>query len=297
MTGAHRDGPSVGELVRLESGQVEVEILPSIGARIHRLRVDGHDLLRTPADVRRHLDDPYFWGSYAMAPWCNRVAAGRTTLAGRELDLPATFPDGTAIHGQVSRAAWSPVGDGSFRIRAGGDGWPWPYEVTQSLSVDDASVRLALGVTNRADDPMPAGVGIHPWFVRPVRVAIGARAVHGSNLDPSPDPEPVSGVLDRRPLAELPDGLDAAWTDLTDPPLVLQWPATGLRATIRVSSSVAYVVAASPAEIDAVAVEPQTHAPAGIRRLLRGERGGLTLVEPGATLGMTVEIAFDHTET
>ena len=280
------------EVARIGDGPIEVEVLPDVGARIHRLRVDGQDLLRTPADPRRHLDDPYFWGSYPMAPWCNRVAAGRTTVAGRELDLPVTFPDGTAIHGQVSRAAWTHDGEGSFRIRAGGDGWPWPYEVGQSVSVHADSVTLDVRLTNLAEDPMPAGVGIHPWFRRPVRVAIGARAVHPSNLSPTPEPEPVAGPFDRRRLAELPDGLDAVWTDLTAPPVVLEWPAAGLEATVRVSSSVAYVVAASPAEIDAVAVEPQTHAPAGIRRLVRGEPGGLTILDPGASLRMTVEFWF-----
>jgi hypothetical protein len=56
-------------------------------------------------------------------------------------------------------------------------------------------------------------------------------------------------------------------------------------------------VAASPTEIDAVAVEPQTHAPAGIRRLVNREPGALTLLDPGATLAMTVRIAFDVVKT
>jgi galactose mutarotase-like enzyme len=56
-------------------------------------------------------------------------------VAGRELDLPANFRDGTAIHGQVARRAWQQVDDGRFRIRAGGDGWPWPYEVEQRFAV------------------------------------------------------------------------------------------------------------------------------------------------------------------
>jgi len=287
VTGAPR-------VARIGGGSIEVEVLPEVGARIHRLRVDGHDLLRTPPDARRHLDDPYFWGSYPMAPWCNRVAAGRVAVAGRDVDLPVSFPDGTAIHGQVSRIPWEQDGDASFRVGAGGDGWPWPYSVRQAIDVGHDSVALELLLTNLADDPMPAGIGIHPWFRRPVHVAIDAAAVHRSNLDPSVRPEPVAGRLDRRRLAELPDGLDAAWTGLADPPVVLAWPADGLRATLRVFPTVRYIVAASPGEIDAVAVEPQTHAPAGLRRLLNGEPGALEPLDPGATLALTVRLVIER---
>jgi aldose 1-epimerase len=288
---------SASEVVRIGDGPIEVEVLPGVGARLHRLRVDGHDLLRTPPDLARHIDDPWFWGSYPMAPWCNRIAAGRTAVLGRDLDLPATFPDGTAIHGQVSQAGWTQVGVSSFRIRAGNDGWPWPYEVEQDFVVREHDVELGLRLTNLADEPMPAGIGIHPWFRRPVRVAILADAAYRSYAALDADPEPVEGRFDRRALAELPDGLDACWTELAEPPIVLDWPDSGVRARVETAPPVPYVVAASPAEIDAVAVEPQTHAPAGIRRLLNGEPGGLSVLDPGQSLAMTVRFSFEGRQT
>jgi aldose 1-epimerase len=285
------------EVVRVGDGPIEVEVLPDVGARLHRLRVDGHDLIRTPASLESHLDDPWFWGSYPMAPWCNRVVAGRTTVAGRVLNLPVTFPDGTAIHGQVARAPWTRTGDASFAIGAGGDGWPWPYRVEQAIAVRDLQVELALRLTNLADTPMPAGLGIHPWFRRPVEAAFRARFVHPSNLATEANPIPMTGPFDRSVLAPLPDGLDAAWTDIGDPPVVLAWPDLGLAATLGFDAPERFVVAASPAEIDAVAIEPQTHAPAGIRRLQQGEPGGLVLLDPGGALSLTVRIEFERTQT
>jgi aldose 1-epimerase len=273
-----------------------MDILPAIGARIHRLRVNGADLVRVAPDLQLHIEDSYFWGSYPMAPWCNRIDAGRTQVAGRELDLPASFPDGTAIHGQVSRVPWAQIGPASFRIQAGGDGWPWPYEVEQGFAFDDREVSFSLRLTNLADEAMPAGLGIHPWFRRPVRVAIRARAVHPSNLVRQGEPVPVTGQLDRRAIEELPDGLDAAWTDLSHPPVSLEWPGIGLAATIEASPTVRYVVAASPANIDAVAVEPETHAPGGIGRLVHGETGALTLLDPGESLRMTLRFVFGRVE-
>jgi aldose 1-epimerase len=285
------------EIARVAGGAVEVEVLPGFGARLHRLRIDGHDLIRTPADPAIHVADPYFWGSYPMAPWCNRIAPGRMQVAGHELNLPATFPDGTAIHGQVSQVPWTPSGDGAWQIEAGGDGWPWRYAVGQRIAATDHRLDLDLALTNLSDAPMPAGLGIHPWFRRPVEVAIAAASTHGSNFASSPEPAPVVGELDRRALAPLPDGLDATWTDLASPQVVLRWPDSGIRATIEASSAAGYVVAASPAAIDAVAVEPQTHAPAGIRRLLGGEPGALAMLPAGETLRMAVAITFDRAET
>ncbi|HXU86218.1 MAG TPA: hypothetical protein VN773_10465 [Verrucomicrobiae bacterium] len=285
--------PEAG-IVRIGDGPLAVEVLPEIGARLHRLRAFGHDLLRTPHDLRPHVDDPWFYGSYPMAPWCNRVAAGRTLVAGREIDLPPSFPDGTAIHGQVARRAWDVVGQGTFRISAGGDGWPWAYDVEQVVAIAGKDLSLTLRLTNRSPDPMPGGIGFHPWFRRPIRVAIAAGAVHPSNLATEPRPVPVSGVLDRRRLEALPDGLDATWTDLADPPVVLDWPDAGVRATMTVEAPSRFIVAAALPGTDAVAVEPQTHAPDGIRRLLAGEPGGLALIAPDETLELVVGLAFER---
>lgn len=282
----------LGALVRIAGGPIELEVLPEVGARLHRLRVHGHDLLRTPDDLRPHRDDPYFYGSYPMAPWCNRVAAGPLTVAGRLIDLPATFPDGTAIHGQVSRRPWTQVDEGRFRIGAGGDGWPWEYEVEQRIRIDGARLELALRLTNVSDAPMPGGIGFHPWFRRPVRVAIAAASVHPSNLATDAEPVPVAGRFDRHALEEMPEGLDSTWADLAEPPVVLEWPAAGIQATMTVDAPSRFIVAATLRGTDAVAVEPQTHAPDGIRRLLAGEPGGLALIPPDASLELVVGLAF-----
>jgi aldose 1-epimerase len=285
------------DLVTLGDDDLAVEVLPGVGARIHRIRFGGVEILRTPEDPAVHVAQPWFWGSYPLAPWCNRVPAGPGRAAGRAIDLPSNFPDGTAIHGQVAEAAWTDEGAGRFRIRRGGDGWPWPYEVVQTLVVEAPCVELTLGLTNQGDRPMPAGLGIHPWFRDPVEVTIRAASVHPSNVDPSPIPEPVSGDLDRRSPGPLAVGVDAAWTDLGDPPVELAWPAERLRATLTTSPNARYIVAAHLDGIDATAVEPNTHAPAGLRRLALGEPGGLELIDAGETLTMTTALRFEPLET
>jgi galactose mutarotase-like enzyme len=88
----------------------------------------------------------------------------------------------------------------------------------------------------------------------------------------------------------MPAGVDAAWTDLGDPAVELRWPDAGVALTMRAIGPDVHVVAASPPDVDAVAVEVQTHAPQGLRRLERREPGALALLDPGNALSLTVEL-------
>lgn len=284
------------EELQFIDGPIEVVILPEAGARIHRLRAFGHDLLRTPSDPEEHLRDRFFWGSYIMAPWCGRIEAAPATVGSRVVDLGSNFPDGTAIHGQVHTQPWERRPDGTLHIEGGGDGWPWNYEVALRVDVREPTVRLDLSLANWSSDPMPAGLGIHPWFLRPVQVAIRGRSFHSPNTATPSLPQAVLGHFDLREVGPMAGDLDATWTDLADPPVELRWPDAGVRATMRTSPPAPYVVAASPSYIDAIAIEPETHAPQGLRRLLQGEPGGLTMLGPGQTLGLTVELAFERLE-
>ena len=280
-------------VVTVSGGDIEVELLPDIGARLHRLRVGGHDLLRTPADTSEHVSDPFFWGGYVMAPWCGRLAPGPMAVGKRVVDLHPNFPDGSAIHGQVYAAPWRQVGDASFAVDAGGSGgWPWRYRVEMAASVVGAALSLVLRLTNLDDEPMPGGIGLHPWFPLAVEVAIHAGQVYASNADTSPAPQPVSGDLDlrhRRPMAQ---GVDATWPDPQDPPLELFWPEHQLRAAVRAPFPTLHIVAAYAVERGAIATEPQTHAPQGLRRLLEHEPGALTLIAPGAAIELPITFEF-----
>ncbi|HEY7526799.1 MAG TPA: hypothetical protein VIA82_08210, partial [Candidatus Limnocylindria bacterium] len=271
--------------LRLAAGPLEAVLLPEAGARLHRLRAFGHDLLRTPDRPVAHRRDPFFWGAYVMAPWCNRIVAAPVAVDGRVVDVPANFADGTAIHGQVYARPWSVDPDGmTCRCLAGGDGWPWTYEVSLRPRLDDEGLTLHLRLVNRSAEPMPTGLGLHPWWRRPVEVAFRAGRVYPSNVDPPRRPIPVADAWDLSRRAAPPSGLDATWTGLMTPTIELSWPALGVAATLTVSASADHVVVATPADPDATAVEVQTHAPDGMRRLLAGDPGALRWLEPGAEL-------------
>lgn len=283
-----------GSEVHVGGQPLEVVILPGLGARLHRLRAFGHDLLLSPDDPATYLDDPFMWGSYVMAPWCNRLEPTPTEVGGRTVALGVNFVDGTAIHGQVYLRPWAIEAPGSFVVAGGGDGWPWRYEVRQQVTIVGTDLRVALALTNLDDEPMPAGIGLHPWFLKPVEVAIRGESVYLSNLDTSPRPVAVSGTSDLRVVARMADGLDGTWADMSGIPVELRWPDLGIRAEMRVASPSLCIVAASPRGAPAVAVEPETHAPQGLRRLLRSEPDALTMLSPGERLELVMVLAFER---
>ena len=282
------------DLLAVADGRIRVELLPAVGGRLHRLQAFGHDLLRTPDDPAEHARDHFRWGAYVMAPWCNRIAAVPTDVGGASVSVPSNFPDGTAIHGQVYDARWDVAPDHSLSISGGGSGWPWPYRCSLRVTLAKGVLTIDESLTNLADRPMPAGLGLHPWFRRPLDVSIQADAVLPSNLDPDASVQAVAGPWDLRSMRQVPDDIDATWLAARDPAVELRWPDIGVGATMRVRSDVGVcIVVASPTTLDAVAIEPQTHAPHGLRRFLSGEPGGLHLVQPGGTMRLSTELTFE----
>jgi aldose 1-epimerase len=287
MTGAPR------ELV-LRSDAIEAVLLPDLGARVHRLRAFGHDLLRTASDPAAHAADPFSWGAYPMAPWCNRAPPGRRIVAGRAVDLAPNFADGSAIHGLVSAERWEAEPDGILGIRGGGAGgpWPWPFEVRLVPTIDGSALTLDYHLTNRSDGRMPAGIGLHPWFRRPLELLLPFGQVYATNLDSPTLPEPAAGRFDLSALASPVDDLDATWTGLAAPRIVLNWPGAGVSATMDVATSApaVLVAVASPVGTEAVAIEPQTHGPDPLRRLEQDEPDAPLLLDPGDTLRLTLTL-------
>ena len=283
------------ELV-LRSDTLEAVLLPELGGRIHRLRAFGTDLLRTPDDPAVHATDPFSWGAYLMAPWCNRVRPGPMRVAGMTVDLSPNFADGSAIHGQVYARPWQVAADGTLNVTGGGgdDGWPWPYEVAASVSIEGPSLALDYRLTNRSDHAMPGGIGLHPWFRGPLAIRLPAESVYGANVGSPPRAEPVAREHDLRVARVAEPGLDATWTDFTAPHIELAWPDDGIAAVIEVEAPHVLVAIATPARSDAVAVEPQTHGPDGLRRLVNGEPDPLAVVAPDETLRLALRLTFER---
>ena len=218
------------------------------------------------------------------------------SVAGRTVDLPANFADGSAIHGQVYARPWRVHADGSLHVTGGGvgDGWPWPYEVTALVTVEATTLTCDFRLVNLSDGPMPAGIGLHPWFRRSAQVRVDAASVYPANANSTALPVPVSGGLDLRALRVPAADLDGTWVAPVPPAAELAWTDVGLRVRMDADAPRVYVAVATPQSIDASAVEPQTHGPDGLRRLLNGEADALALLSPGESQRLTVRITVER---
>ena len=280
---------------------MRVEVVPGIGARLHRIVAFGHDVLRTPPTVEHHRREPFAWGAFVMAPWCNRVPDGRIVFGERTVEVPTnTVDDGaaSAMHGLAYDRPWRAEGDGSLRI-AGGDELPWPWSARQHTTVEGPSVRVALAVRNEGDEQMPAGVGFHPWFTAEggLHVRLAADRVYRRVGRIPVGPAGLVGErTDLRALRPPPWGMDDVFTDLSAPFAELVWRDRGLRCVIEASAAADHGTVAAFEDMDAVAVEPQTHATDGHRRLRDGEPGGIAVLAPGGELEVVTTLRFSQIE-
>ncbi|MCW4462082.1 aldose 1-epimerase [Sphingomonas sp. BT-65] len=153
--------------MKLDAYSWALELLPALGGAIGALRHDGHDVLR-PAP--RGIADPLAAGCFPLVPYANRIAHGRFAFAGQEHQLPLNFGDHPhSLHGLGWQAAWTIAATGPDRATLahthdGGAGWPWAYRAEQRFTLAPERMRVELSLTNAADTPMPAGLGLHPYF-------------------------------------------------------------------------------------------------------------------------------------
>jgi aldose 1-epimerase len=155
-------------MIALERNGVSCGLDPELGGALLSLSVNGINLLRpAPSKPRDILETACF----PLVPFANRIADGRMVFEGRQIVLP---PDPAALphahHGHGWRRPWRLVHKGDVsavvELRHDPDAWPWAYAATQEVTLVDGGAEVELSVRNLSDRPMPAGLGLHPYFFR-----------------------------------------------------------------------------------------------------------------------------------
>jgi aldose 1-epimerase len=154
----------------LTSGRLRLALSPSIGGAISAFEwVDGAAsrpiLRKCHSPLEKVLDSDCF----PLVPYVNRIRGGSFTFRGREVKLkPNMAGDPSPLHGQGWLNPWE-VRDArestavlTYLHEAGE--WPWAYEARQEFALDDGGCDLTLSCRNLSSDPMPCGLGEHPYF-------------------------------------------------------------------------------------------------------------------------------------
>ncbi|HWY81684.1 MAG TPA: aldose 1-epimerase [Roseiarcus sp.] len=200
------------------------------------------------------------------------------------------------IHGNGFSSAWS-VKDASAEkvellLRSNGPG-PFCYEAWATYALDAGALSMRLSVGNLGPEPLPFGLGFHPWLVRTPGTLLQAKAkwVVLENSDHLPDGEaPVASRVEWDFAA--PRALPADWINnaflgwdgrativWSDRELALEMEADGPLST--------YIVYSPCAKADFFCFEPVTH-PVDAHNLPGGPAAnGLTILAPQETVSAT----------
>ena len=280
-----------GACIRLSSGPHSAVVAPAAGGRILRLSSDtpsGRREWVVPIEAEGWPADAWPKGGiFPLAPFSNRIRDGVLHWRGRSLRLERYPGQAHALHGHAQAGCWRlrDVGDDHVAMRydhpPGAAGWPWAWRLDQDVRLSDAGLEVRLVLANRSDEPMPAGLGLHPYFTA-ARARLEASVLweHEEELASRPRPNAAS-----------------AWERGTD-----TWTAflAGWNGTcrldwdegpgLRIDADLDHVVLHAP-QGRYLCVEPVSHVCDAFNLAAAGAEGtGLRVLDPGGTL--RARIAF-----
>jgi aldose 1-epimerase len=259
-------------LLALATGRLGVELAPASGGAVARFVVDGVDVLRPMAAADIASGRANNAALYPLVPFSNRIRDGQLAFEGEQFQLARNWPGvGHPMHGDGWAQAWDVLGhDGvSAEIayvheRAGAaGGWPFRYRARQSYRLDDDRLMIRISLENLEDQPVPAGIGLHPSFVRDsdTKLTCRAQAVWRTDAEVLPV-ERIAVPTDwdfsagRRVNSATLDNCFDGW----DGHAAIVWPQHRLRLDLEATVPFRHLVIYVPAGQSFFCVEPVSHA-------------------------------------
>jgi aldose 1-epimerase len=249
---------------------------------------------------------------FLMMPYSNRIENGEFRFSNRKYQLQGSADH--AIHGDVRRRPWTTEESGPGHATFGFDSrqqrqvnWPWPFAARAEYRISEYTFSSRLTLWNRGDEPMPAGLGWHPFFsrrLRPgedgVRLCFKTPAIYPDINDtriPSGPPRPTETEEDFTRERSLPTDLaiDSCYRGY-DGGGYLVWPQSGVRLEFDCSSVCGHLIVFNPVSRPYFAIEPVSHANNGVNLLAAGDDGcGMRVLQPGEALEAQLDLKVSGT--
>ena len=284
--------------VILTAGKLRLKLNPSIGGSISAFEwLDGDSVRPILRECHTDLENVLDASSFPLVPFVNRIRGGVFSFRGREVRLkPNMAGDPSPLHGQGWLNPWSVehADDRSaalhFRHAAGE--WPWDYEARQEILLDEGGFSATLSCRNLANEPMPCGLGQHPYFPCGSGTRIDTTVTDVWTIDEHVLPVekiPAEGPYDLRNRPACGQNLDhgfGGWSGtarMTDP----GWPYR-----IEMSSPDAHFFQLySPPAGGIFVAEPVTHANAALNAPeQQWPELGLRVLEPGEEMSLHMRL-------
>ncbi|MBI1243483.1 MAG: aldose 1-epimerase [Alphaproteobacteria bacterium] len=298
-------------LVALKAGPFSLDLVPEIGGAIVGLRAEwngGVELLRRMPDAALAARDIRQAGSYSLIPYSNRMRECTLNFAGRRHRLAPNFGGHPhSIHGNAWQRAWRVESIDESNVTLAFDHsahgalaveWPFAYSARQRFALSGDGLEIAIEIANTGDAPMPAGMGLHPFFPRGANTRLTARtqsvwrndeAMMPMALDPVP---PAWNFEDGRLVAPLSvDNCFAGWSGS----LAVEWPESGVRLDLTADPVFGHLVVFVPPGRTFFCVEPVSHCNDGMNLAAKGRTDtGVVVLAPGESLSGWVLMAFSR---
>lgn len=156
--------------VSLAAGNLRLELSPSVGGAISAFEwTDARGARPILRKCHTPLEKVLDADCFPLVPYVNRIRGGCFTFRGRTVRLQPNMPgDPSPLHGQGWLNAWAVEhADESSAVltyQHGVGEWPWSYEARQRFTLDEGGLSIRLTCRNTSAEPMPCGLGVHPYF-------------------------------------------------------------------------------------------------------------------------------------
>jgi aldose 1-epimerase len=276
--------------VRLKLDSLEADLAPETGGSIAAFRRGGRAIFR---EADEGAGDVLAMGEFPMAPYVNRIAQGRFCWRNETITLPQNA-DGQPhpLHGIGWRAKWAcerltPHAAVMTLDAPASVAWPWRVAMAREVRLRPDGIQIGFKVTNADARPMPASIGLHPYFPADsatVRLAVAAQVLADE-----------SGIPVRRERTEVIDmlakgapaealALDHCFSGW-DGSAEIVWPDMTLR--IATEPPQGFVQIYTPPGERWFCLEPQSAMPDAVNQALEG---GVRELDPGDSLAFTTRL-------
>lgn len=300
----------------LQNQRLRLTVAPELGASVVGLELHQAGfwlpILRpTPPAALAQNCSPET-SSYVLAPYSNRIREGRFRFAGRTYQLRPNWPDGRqTIHGEVHGRPWSAQRLDGHTLRCAFDAsglqdlnFPFPFKVEVVYRLQGESLEISTTLMNVGTEPMPAGFGHHPYFMRRLglsdeaRLSFEAQSVYLTDASclptrPAQAIPPEFDFSHPRPLgATQLDHVFAGWKGR----LRLDWPGSGWCMELMADPIFSHLVVFTAPD-GSVALEPVSHATDGFNLLSQGwENTGVRVLQPGEQMAGRLHLRLSSSE-
>ena len=289
------------DVVTLRNECWTLEVLPALGASVLNLSAaSGRPVLR-PVDLA-NVKSSSNTAAFALMPFSNRIRDARFEFEGRTVQLRPAAGSPNTQHGDVRNRPWQIETQTDSKLSCTFDSrnfsdmnWPWPFTARMEYHLHGPHYDVALTLTNAGEEQMPAGIGLHPYFVRrqdgqEPTVQFAAGGWYGAGPDSIPDQgaQAIPPRLDFSAARQVgPEQIDAVFASW-DGTAQLTWPARSL--TLSADNVFSHLVLFTAPD-GSLALEPVSHATDAFNLAARGVHGtDIRVLSAGQSLAGAVRL-------